>query len=118
MTPVPAPTEAQVLDDLRAVIREILQMEPDDDFAIEADASLTDELGLESIDLVNIGAGLSERYGEAVNLAVYLADQEIDDVIKLTVGALAEFVLDALAVAAASGASGASGASAASSAGE
>jgi len=113
MTPVPAPTEAQVLDDLRAIIREILQMEPDDDFAIEADVSLTDELGLESIDLVNIGAGLSERYGEAVNLAVYLADQEIDDVIKLTVGALAEFVLDALAVAAASGASGASAASSA-----
>ena len=111
MTPVPAPTEAQVLDGLRAIIREILQMEPDEDFAIESDASLTDDLGLESIDLVNIGAGLTERYGEAVNLAVYLADQEIDDVIKLTVGALAEFVLDALAVAAATAVSAASAAS-------
>lgn len=100
MTTVPIPTDAQVLDDLRAVIRQILQMEPEDDFPIEPDASLTDELGLESIDLVNIGAMLTERYGEAVNLAVYLADQEIDDVIKLTVGALAEFVLNALAVAA------------------
>lgn len=93
------PTDAQVLDDLRAIIRQILQMEPEDDFPIESDASLTDELGLESIDLVNIGAMLTERYGEAVNLAVYLADQEIDDVIKLTVGALVTFVLDALSVA-------------------
>ena len=99
MNTVPIPTDAQVLDELRAVIRRILQMEPEDDFAIEADASLTDELGLESIDLVNIGAMLTERYGQAVNLAVYLADQEIDDVIKLTVGALVEFVRDALAIA-------------------
>jgi acyl carrier protein len=108
-SPVPIPTDAQVLDDLRAIIRQILQMEPEDDFAIESDASLTDELGLESIDLVNIGALLTERYGEAVNLAVYLADQEIDDVIKLTVGTLAEFVLDALSAAAvvAAGTSGA-----------
>lgn len=93
------PTDAQVLDDLRAIICQILRMEPEDDFPIESDASLTDELGLESIDLVNIGAMLTERYGEAVNLAVHLADQEIDDVIKLTVGALATFVLDALSVA-------------------
>lgn len=99
MTTVPVPTVAEVLDDLRVIIKKILQLEPDDDFAIESDASLTDELGLESIDLVNIGAMLTERYGEAVNLAVYLADQEIDDVIKLTVGTLAGFVLDALAVA-------------------
>ena len=49
---------------------------------------------------MNIGALLTARYGEAVNLAVYLADQEIDDVIKLTVGVLADFVVDALAAAA------------------
>lgn len=97
--PTTTPTDAQVLEDLRAIIRQLLQIEPEDEFAIESDSSLTDELGLESIDLVNIGAMLTERYGPSVNLAVYLADQEIDDVIKLTVGALATFVLDALALA-------------------
>jgi acyl carrier protein len=99
MTTVPTPTAAEVLDNLRAIIRTILQVDPGDEFVIEADAWLTDDLGLESIDLVNIGAMLAERYGPAVNLAVYLADQEIDDVIKLTVGTLVEFVLDALAAA-------------------
>lgn len=101
MTTLPTPTAAEVLEDLRAIIRALLQLDPEDSFAIGSDASLTDDLGLESIDLVNIGALLTERYGEAVNLAVYLADQEIDDVIKLTVGTLTGFVLDALAVAAA-----------------
>jgi len=113
MNTVPAPTADEVFDDLRAIIRTILQVDPEDGFVIESDASLTDELGLESIDLVNIGAMLTERYGEAVNLAVYLADLEIDDVIKLTVGALAGFVLDALAVAQPAVAGAVAGASAA-----
>ena len=100
MTIPPAPSPDGVLEELRRIIREVLDLPPLDLFVIEPDDSLTDDLGLESIDLVNIGALLTERYGEAVNLAVYLADQEIDDVIKLTVGVLADFVVDALAAAA------------------
>lgn len=96
MTTIPLPTAAEVLDDLRGIILRILQIDPLEDLVIDPGARLTDELGLESIDLVNIGAMLAERYGDAVNLAVYLADREIDDVIELTVGALVDFVRDAL----------------------
>jgi acyl carrier protein len=111
MTTIPLPTAAEVLAELRAVILRILRMDPADDFAVEPGARLTEELGLESIDLVNIGAMLTERYGEAVNLAVYLADREIDDVIELTVGALVGFVRDALAAGVAAGARASAGVS-------
>ena len=96
MTTIPLPTAAEVLDDLRGIILRILQMETSADFVIDLGDRLTEELGLESIDLVNIGAMLTERYGDTVNLAVYLADREIDDVIALTVGALVGFVRGAL----------------------
>ena len=40
---------------------------------------------------------LTERYGDRVNLAAFLAEKELDDVIRLTVGALVDFVVSKLA---------------------
>lgn len=96
MTVPQASSETAVLGEIRAILAEVLDLSDVADIDIEPEMTLTDELGLESIDLVSIGAMLTERYGEKVNLAAYLAEQEIDDVIKLTVGALVDFVMDRL----------------------
>jgi acyl carrier protein len=96
MTVPQASSETAVLGEIRAILAEVLDVADVVDIEIEPEMTLTDELGLESIDLVSIGAMLTERYGEKVNLAAYLAEQEIDDVIKLTVGALVDFVLGRL----------------------
>jgi acyl carrier protein len=82
-----------VFDEIRAILATVLDLSDVDDMEIELSDSLTNDLGLESIDLVAIGQMLTERYGEQVNLAAYLADQDIDDVIELTVGGLVDFVV-------------------------
>ena len=51
-----------------------------------------DDLGLESVDLVTFAGILAEHFGERVNLAEYLADKELDEVIVLTVGDIADYV--------------------------
>lgn len=67
-----------------------------DDVEISMDTTFHDELGLESIDLVTVGSMLTDRYGEQVNLASFLADLDIDDVIGMRVGLLVDFVRTAL----------------------
>jgi acyl carrier protein len=59
---------------------------------IVPETTFHDDLQLESIDLVTFGSILAEHFGPAVNLAEYLADKELDDVIALTVGDIADYV--------------------------
>ncbi|HWE89915.1 MAG TPA: phosphopantetheine-binding protein [Pseudonocardiaceae bacterium] len=96
MTVPQASSETAVLGEIRTILAEVLDLSDVDDIEITAEMSLIDDLGLESIDLVSIGSMLTERYGEQVNLASFLADQEMDDVIKLTVGGLVDFVASRL----------------------
>jgi acyl carrier protein len=91
------PSAAAALDEIRAILIRVLGDYVLDDVEITAEMSLTDDLGLESIDLVTIGAMLMERYGRALNLAAFLAEMDIDDVIALKVGTLVDFVVDRLA---------------------
>lgn len=90
------PTEAsgydETFDEVCRILCRVLEVELDD-LEIEPESVLTDDLGLESIDLVAIGAMLADRYGPQVNLAAYLAELSIDDVIVLRVGNLVELVL-------------------------
>ncbi|WP_233225691.1 acyl carrier protein [Amycolatopsis sp. CA-126428] len=83
-----------MLHDVRAIIAEILDTASDPQvLQIEPETALIDDLGLESIDLVTIGGMLTERYGDRVNLAAFLAAQDIDQVIAMTVGSLVNFVV-------------------------
>ncbi|MFI6096483.1 acyl carrier protein [Lentzea sp. NPDC051213] len=59
---------------------------------IRPDSAFHEDLGLESIDLVTFAGILKEHFGDDVNLAEYLAQKDLDEVIDLTVGDIAEFV--------------------------
>ncbi|SEF26275.1 acyl carrier protein [Amycolatopsis pretoriensis] len=59
---------------------------------ITPDTTFHEDLQLESIDLVTFASILSEHFGADVNLAEYLAEKDLDDVIGLTVGDIARFV--------------------------
>ncbi|SES48781.1 acyl carrier protein [Actinokineospora terrae] len=63
---------------------------------VRRDTAFHEDLGLESVDLVTLGGLLADRYGPRVNLAEHLAEFELDDVIGLTVGRIADYVAAAL----------------------
>lgn len=86
-------TTTTVLDELRSMLVRVLDQYGLDDVEITRETSFHDDLGLESIDLVTLGSLLVEHYGEHVNLAAYLAELDIDRVIALTAGDLADFVI-------------------------
>ncbi len=89
-------TQAEILAGIVDMLRPILD-EYGIDVAIDAHTSFHDDLGLESIDLVLLASGLHERYGGRVNLADYFSRLTLDQIIGLTLGDIADFVLDQLA---------------------
>lgn len=97
MTNSTVPSADTVFEDLRSMVTRLLdQYGLDDDIEITTETLFHDDLGLESIDLVTVGAMLTERYGERVNLAEFLAELKIDKVIGLRLGLLVDYVVSAL----------------------
>jgi acyl carrier protein len=82
----------EVLAVITAMVAEILDEYGLDEVGVTRQSTFHGDLGLESIDLVTLAGQLQERYGERVNLAEFLADKELSDVIGLTIGELVDFV--------------------------
>jgi acyl carrier protein len=87
---------ARILGEIIDILRPILD-EYGIDIVIGAHTNFHDDLGLESIDLVLLTSCLHERYGEHVNLADYFSRLTLDQIIALTLGDIADFVLGQLA---------------------
>ena len=85
-----------VLADIDAMLRPILDEYGLDDAEITMETRFHDDLEIESIDLVTLAGKLEQRYGTRVNFAEFIAELELDAIIALTVGALAEYVATAL----------------------
>lgn len=83
---------AAVLEEVAAMIKEVIGEEWTEETVITMDTTFTFDLEVESIELISLAEKLQERYGTDVNFPVWLADKELDDIINLTVGQLVEYI--------------------------
>lgn len=101
-TPAEAPVSAPegdapaVLAEISGMLRTMLDEYGLDDIEVTMETRFTEDLELESIDLVTLAGSLEARYGRQVNFAEFVADLELDDIIDLTVGQLVEYVVRCL----------------------
>ncbi|MBN6038565.1 acyl carrier protein [Amycolatopsis sp. 195334CR] len=82
----------RILAEITEMIEVVLADYGTGDVEIGMDTLFTDDLEMESIDLVALAGQLQERYGEQVNFAEFIAGLELDEIIGLTVGALVRHV--------------------------
>jgi acyl carrier protein len=88
---------AAVLQEIRAILERVRgESELTHTIEITMDTTFQEDLELESIDLVQLGAHLDARYGGRVNFAEFIADLELDEIVALTVGRLVDFVVACL----------------------
>ncbi|MGH3670454.1 MAG: acyl carrier protein [Pseudonocardiaceae bacterium] len=85
-------TDAQILDEVRALLIEIIGEEYALGLDIGMDTSFETDLELESIEFVTLATRLGERYGERVDFVGFLAAKDLDEIIGLTVGAVVRHV--------------------------
>jgi acyl carrier protein len=91
---------SSVLDEISDILAEVLGEEFLLDVQVCHETSFSDDLALESIEFVELSEKLQERYGERVNLAAFIADMDIDEIMAMTVGQLADYIEAELAAAA------------------
>ena len=88
--------QQDTLDRLAGFIREIIGEEWADDLEIEAGSSFNNDLELESIEFVALAEKLQEHYGKQVDFVGWLSGKDINEIIQLTVGDLADFIVSCL----------------------
>lgn len=81
-----------VLDEITAMLAEVLGEEFLLDTEVTPETSFSDDLALESIEFVALSEKVQDRYGVRVNLVVFFADLDIDEIMALTVGQLADCI--------------------------
>lgn len=89
--------ETNVLDVIRSMIGEIVGEEYLLDLDIGMETSFEDDLELESIEFVKLGARLTEHYGGNVDFAAFLADKDLDEIIEMRVGEVVAYIVSATA---------------------
>jgi len=97
--PATTPNAPAVLADVAGMLRTMLDEDGLEDIEVAMDTRFTDDLELESIDLVTLAGTLQDRYGQEVNFAEFVADLELDEIIGLTVGQLVRYIVRCLSAA-------------------
>jgi len=97
--PATTPDAPAVLADVAGMLRTMLDEDGLEDIEVAMDTRFTDDLELESIDLVTLAGTLQDRYGQEVNFAEFVADLELDEIIGLTVGQLVRYIVRCLSAA-------------------
>ncbi|MGQ0465397.1 MAG: phosphopantetheine-binding protein [Sporichthyaceae bacterium] len=87
--------EAAVLDVVRGLIAEVIGEDYMIDIEIDRETSFEDDLEMESIEFVKLGAKLTEHYGGKLDFAAFLADLDLDEIIEMRVGTVVDYLVDA-----------------------
>jgi acyl carrier protein len=77
-----------VADDIRAVLGEEWAAEVE----ISLDMTFADDLEIESVEMVALSERLQDRYGESIDLAAWLADKSMHELIEVRVRDLVEYL--------------------------
>ena len=87
-----APAVGEVIDDLAGMIRDVIGEDYELDVEITADSSFSEDIEIESIEFVALGEMVQNRYGDRIDLVGWFGELDLDEIIDLTVGELAEFI--------------------------
>jgi acyl carrier protein len=81
-----------VLDEVVAILIEVVGEDFLLDVEISLDTTFSDDLALESIEFVALAEKLQERYGGRVDFAAFVADMDITEIMTMKVGTLVAYV--------------------------
>jgi acyl carrier protein len=86
-----------IVETIARLVHEVIGEDIDFDLDISADSSFSEDIELESIEFVALGEQLQLTYGEKIDLVGWFGELDLDEIIDLTVGELAEFIAACLA---------------------
>jgi len=82
----------QILESLTEILREVVGEAWADEIEIDLETSFSNDLELESIELVALAEKVQARYGADVDFVGWLSNLELSEIIALRVGDVVDFV--------------------------
>jgi acyl carrier protein len=82
----------EVVATIAAIVADVIGEDAGLDLDIRVDSSFSEDIELESIEFVALAEQLQRTYGERIDLIAWLGELDLDEIIDLTVGELAEFI--------------------------
>jgi acyl carrier protein len=89
-------TRESILADVSGMLCAVLQVDEELGPEITGESTFFTDMGMESIDVVALVGRIYSRYGNSVNLATFLGRLDLDQVKKLRVGDLVDYIQEAL----------------------
>ena len=86
-----------IVETIARLVHEVIGEDLDIDLDITPDSSFSEDIEIESIEFVALGEQLALTYGEKIDLVGWFGELDLDEIIDLTVGELAEFIAACLA---------------------
>jgi acyl carrier protein len=86
------PAAQDVLDVVAALLRDVVGEDWIADVDITPELTFSRDLELESVELVELAERLQERYGERIDLAGWLSNREIEELVELRVGDVVDYI--------------------------
>jgi len=86
-----------VFDEVVKIVTEVVGEDFLLDEQITPETSFNEDLGLESIEFVELSEKLQEFYGERVSLVEFIAGKDLDGMMAITVGELVTYIESQLA---------------------
>lgn len=83
---------SETLQTVARMIQEVIGEDWDLEDPITAETSFNEDLELESIEFVALAEKMQEHYGQQVDFVGWLAQKDLDAILKLRVGEVAEFI--------------------------
>jgi acyl carrier protein len=101
MTDAGTTTRTATFDDVYAVLIEALTglvgQEYVEEMEVGPDSRFEADLELESMEIAELAEQLMDRYGAEVDFVAWFADMDLDQLIELSVGDVARFIVASLA---------------------
>lgn len=85
--------EERVLTDVGTMIRQVIGEDWAEEVPIDMDTSFAKDLELESIEFVALAEQLKAKFGRNVDFASWLGSMELEEILRLRVGQLVEFIV-------------------------
>ncbi|MFX0578320.1 phosphopantetheine-binding protein [Nocardia nepalensis] len=90
-------SEIRVFDEVVSLLTQVIGPDFLMDVEIGPATTFSDDLAMESIEMVALGEKLQERFGANVDFVAFVADMDIDEIISMNVGRLVTHIERSLA---------------------
>lgn len=85
-------TENSVFEKIESFISEIIGEDFIDEYDVSMTSVLTNDLEMESIEIVELSEKIKNHYGEGVNFTEWMSNLELENIISLSVGDVVKYI--------------------------